>query len=72
MRKVYIAIEIGCHECGVGHEVIGTYNAKKTAQSHADERGDWRDGGQSIPAVFEVEIPFTGLRGLRQNAARHR
>lgn len=60
MEKIYVAIDVGCHECGVGSEVIGAFKteeeAEKAAEERSDSHGDWRDGGQSIPEVFEVEL----------------
>jgi len=61
MKKLYVAIDVGCHECGVGSEVIGTYLTKEEAKIVAEQRATltkcWRDGGQSLPQVFEIEVP---------------
>lgn len=58
MGKLYVVIDVGCHECGVDSEVVGTYRtpqtAEKAAQKRSAETGDWREGGQSIPQVFEI------------------
>lgn len=60
MNKIYIAIDIGCHECGVDSEVIGYSYDEEEAQSMADKRSEetknWREGGQSIPLVFELKL----------------
>lgn len=60
MNKYYVAIDVGCHECGVGSEVIGTYKtydeAVAACEKRSDETNDWRDGGQSIPEVFEIKL----------------
>lgn len=57
--KLYIAIDVGCHECCVDSEVIGSFKKRESAEAACAERsaetGNWRDGGQSIPQVFEVE-----------------
>lgn len=59
-RLVYAAIDVGCHECGVGSEVIGSYNTEEEAESackkKTDEHNNWRDGGQTIPQVFTVNL----------------
>lgn len=60
MNKIYIAIDVGCHECGADSEAIGAFYSKEEAEEAADRRseatGNWRDGGQSIPQVFEIEL----------------
>lgn len=56
VMKKYILINIGCHECGVGHEVVGVYRTEEEAEKVASKQKEWRDGGQSVPEVFEVEI----------------
>lgn len=59
--KYYVAIDVGCHECGVGSEVIGTFlsqdAAKYACELKTKEHKNWRDGGQTIPEVFEIDIP---------------
>lgn len=56
--KKYIVIDVGCHECGVESELVGVYDDKKTADKVAEKTNPerWRDGGQSIPEVFEVGL----------------
>jgi len=60
MSKIYVAIDVGCHECGVDSEVIGTFKAVKEAEEactkRTEETGNWRDMGQSIPRVFEITV----------------
>jgi hypothetical protein len=58
---IWVVIDVGCHECGVGSETIGAFKDEISAKAACDARGaetnGWRDGGQSIPEVFELEIP---------------
>ena len=58
---MFVLIDIGCHECGVSSEYVKSFNSKSEAkearQKLSNRSGDWRDGGQSIPEVFEVELP---------------
>lgn len=60
MSKLYVVIDIGCHECGVSSEVVGAYKTRKSAEKNRIERSlktkQWRNGGQSIPKIFEVEL----------------
>jgi len=60
MSKRWIVIDIGCHECGVDSVLVGTYRSKYGAVRARNrllkETEGWRDGGQSIPQVFEVEL----------------
>lgn len=62
MGKIYIAIDVGCHECGVDSEVIGSSYSKEEAEQMCNKRsektGNWRNNGQSIPEVFEVTLPI--------------
>lgn len=57
--KRWIVIDVGCHECGVNSEVVGSYATENEARLAAEERSEeteeWRDG-QSIPQVFEIEV----------------
>jgi hypothetical protein len=61
MSDLWVAIDVGCHECGVTSEVIGAFRDEASAEEAAEVRGEetgcWRDGGQSIPEVFRVKIP---------------
>lgn len=61
MGKLFVAIDVGCHECGVGSEVIGVYLTEQEAQNACADRSadtdNWRDGGQSVPEVFEIKTP---------------
>ena len=60
MEKMFILIDVGCHECGVGSEYIKSFKTMEEADKACDElsekTGNRRDGGQSIPEVFEVDI----------------
>ena len=59
-RKVWVVIDVGCHECGVGSEGVGIFDTQEAAQTAADARdqetGCWRDGGQTYCNTFEMEI----------------
>lgn len=54
--KKYIVIEIGCLECGVSTQIAGVFDTEKEANDKAQRLGDWREGGQSSPEVFEIDI----------------
>lgn len=60
-RTLYVVIDIGCHECGVGSETVGAFWSKEAADAacaaRSAETKEWRDGGQSIPDVFSIEVP---------------
>lgn len=49
MEKIYVLIDVGCHECGA--------EADKACAQLSEKTNNWRDVGQSIPEVFEVDIP---------------
>lgn len=72
--KLYVVIDVGCHECGVSSEVIGAYWDQSAATAarlkRRAETGQWRDGGQSIPEVFEVEVPAVTGEEWRERAER--
>lgn len=59
--NVWVVIDVGCHECGVGSEPVGVYATEEAATQAAAERdketGCWRDGGQTYCEVFEMELP---------------
>ncbi len=61
LNEFYVLIDVGCHECGVGSEYIGSYEteeeADKACKELSEKTGEWRDGGQSIPEVFKVTHP---------------
>lgn len=40
MNKVYIAIDVGCHECSVDSEAIGAFYSKEEAEEAADRRSE--------------------------------
>lgn len=58
--KRYIVIDIGCIECGISSKAIGSYKtqeeADKACENVTEQTGNWRDGGQSSPEVFEIDI----------------
>lgn len=58
-HKVWVVIDVGCHECGVGSESVGIYDteveAKAAAAVRDKETGCWRDGGQTYCEIFEME-----------------
>lgn len=58
----YVVIDIGCHECGVGHVVVGshrTLHEALVAKVVRDaETGGTRDGGQTAADVFLVRPPL--------------
>ena len=59
--KIYVVIDIGCHECGVGSEAVGAYateaEALEAVEACDKRTGCWRDGGQTGAYLFEVEAP---------------
>lgn len=61
--SVWVVIDIGCFECGVGTEPIGIFTTRDQAQAAADARNAetnyWRDGGQTSCEVFEMNEPNT-------------
>lgn len=63
MSKIYVVVDVGCHECGVQSEEVGAFLSKEEAVEVSrklfKKHGGWRDGGQTIPQVFEFEVPNT-------------
>lgn len=58
--KRYLVMNIGCIECGVSSDVVGTYGDKDEAQAVADklqETLSWREGGQNAFEVFDLKKP---------------
>ncbi len=59
--EIYVVIDVGCHECGVGSEVVGAYRTlqeAEVAKDACDKRtAGWRDGGQTIAETFTMELP---------------
>ena len=55
---MFLVIDVGCDECGVGHEVVSVHKTRSAAEMAATRRyaenGGWRDGGQTIATVFEI------------------
>jgi hypothetical protein len=60
-RKLWIVIDVGCHECGVDSVPVGAFATQAEAQAAANRRASetegWRDGGQTIAQVFSVDAP---------------
>lgn len=55
--KLYVVVNIGCIECGVSTNIVGTYTDKQQAEEIAkrcDDLYDWREGGQNAFEVFEL------------------
>lgn len=61
VMKLFVVIDVGCHECGVGSEPVGAYTDKAEAYLACTAKNEatdgWRDGGQTIAEVFEIETP---------------
>lgn len=57
--KLYVVIDIGCHECGVGSEYVGTCQTAAEAKTLVDQTDvntkGWRDGGQTMAQWFEID-----------------
>lgn len=51
-RRVWVVIDVGCHECGVSSVPVGIYATEDAARAaaHATDAATecWRDGGQTI------------------------
>jgi hypothetical protein len=63
MNKKYLAMDIGCIECGEESAVIGIYDteeqANKAIKKYINPRHKWgKEGrtGQHFEEVFEVEL----------------
>lgn len=54
----FLAMDIGCIECGESSEVLGIFLTQEEADIKCEEmyKLGWR-GGQHFYEVFEVEIP---------------
>ena len=63
MEQVWVVIDVGCHECGVGSEPVGIFATEAEAVSAQEAREatteGWRDGGQTICEVFPMRLPAT-------------
>lgn len=59
--KVFVVIDLGCHECDVGSDPVGIYPTREQAERAAEKRDAktkrWRDGGQTFAEVFEMDLP---------------
>lgn len=56
----YLVINVGCHECGVGHQAVGLFDTYEEAKTISDAQAGWRDGGQSIPEVLAIDDSWHG------------
>jgi hypothetical protein len=63
MSKRYLAMDIGCIECGEESAIIGMYatreEAEKAINDYLDPDCPWRKdgrGGQHYEEVFEVNV----------------
>lgn len=57
MINRYLVFNIGCIECGVSSNVVGTYPTLKEANKvcgKVDEELGWREGGQNAFEVFDL------------------
>jgi hypothetical protein len=55
--KQFLVFNIGCIECGVSSNVVGTYETKEEADAVAEKCGEalaWRHGGQNSFEVFDL------------------
>ena len=53
----YLLFNIGCIECGVGSNVVGTYASFEDAERDAgilNKKLAWRDGGQNSFEVYDL------------------
>jgi hypothetical protein len=56
----WLVFNIGCIECGVSSNVVGTYATKEEAEAVEDicsKDLDWREGGQNHFSVFDLSAP---------------
>jgi hypothetical protein len=61
---VWVAVDIGCLECGESSSVIGLYATKAEAESAAagdEQRQNWEQGQHSFQ-VFEAALPAGVIR----------
>lgn len=59
-KIVFVAVDIGCIECGEDSDVLGIFTTKEQAEKACNEAGDkqsknWR--GQHNFEVFEAQLP---------------
>ena len=55
--KRWLVFNVGCLECGVSSNVVGTYDTVQEANAVADkclEALQWREGGQNEFEVFDL------------------
>ena len=54
----YLVFNVGCIECGVSSNVVGTYKTKEEAEKVSEimsEKLHWREHGQNSFEVFDLE-----------------
>ncbi len=55
---LYVAMDLGCMECGVSSSLIGVFLSKKAAEDACAaaevlyDSTEWRDGGQAYTQIF--------------------
>ena len=58
---VYVVIDEGCQECGVGSVPIGIFATEAEAVAATDARqsetGGWRDAGQTVCDWYRMALP---------------
>ena len=61
VNSIWVVIDEGCQECGVGSELVGSYRTAAEADTASALRDEvtknWRDGGSTVTNVYEVGIP---------------
>lgn len=53
----WLVFNIGCIECGVSSNIVGTYATEEEALRVAkllNDKLDWREGGQNFFEVFDL------------------
>jgi hypothetical protein len=59
-RGRWLVFNVGCIECGVSSNVVGTYSDHAEATRVAvalDHECSWREGGQNSFEVFDLDAP---------------
>lgn len=59
-KTVFVAVVIGCIECGDDSEVLGIFTTKEQAKKACNEAGDKQSKcwlGQYMFKVFEAQLP---------------
>ncbi len=59
--RVWVVIDVGCHECHLHSEPVGIFSTKEEAEEAAkqcnERTGCRRDWGLTYAEVFEMEMP---------------